>query len=525
MNRNAAIGVVLVGVLLAAIAVGTATYMSKGSVDASAEALRSEMEASASDVVSEVDARISGIEETTIPKENGEAVNLAAVDTLWSKGRLTVTDADGVSLPIFEVDPAASRIVLGASTIEMGDFTAGALSSSGVITGEGFQTTSGGWAVDNAGDMRSGDLTVGGDTAISGILKVDGGEFRVGDGLVYDAGAKTLAVQGTVFATGIQTSGTGNIFEMYNDVQFDGTAFAKSGAWNIAQDGTAKFASLTAGAINCTTLAASGNATIGGTMTAASSNTTGDAAVGGKLTVVGDPLDVDSFTVGADGSVNMKSLSFGGVLFDTDVRGKDNTKDVVGRDITASRLLKSEGTLVVVGDTAAPDSSFWVDASGNANVNSLYINGVLVDPSVGSNLSKDVSARNITASGWITASGNVTGASLVSTGSLSVGGGDFAVDASGNATIAGTLDVTGDVSITGNLAATGAISASNLPNGIASGQDLSGAPVLVPGMPANAAVVVTPVTPTVNPYVVDSSTAGQFIIIGDPGLFNWIAVW
>ena len=536
MNRNATIGVVLVGVLLAAISVGIATYMSKGTIDDNAETLRAEMAASASDV----DSQIATIEENTVAKENGEAVSLAAVDTLWSKGRLTVTDAAGTGLPLFEVDPEASRIVLGANAIEIGDLTAGAMTSTGVITGEGFQTTSGSWAVDSAGDMKSGDLTVSGDTAVAGILKVNGGELRVGDGFVYDAGAKRLAVVGDIFASGIYTNTGGNVFEMFNDVQFDGSAFAKSGAWNIAQEGTAKFGTLTAGAINAAsltatgavkgaTLASTGDATVGGNLAATGNATaanvtasgtakaaniiaigtlktegdkfivdaaTGNTGIGGTLTVGGAnavPANTTAFWVDGAGAINVTDLYFDGNLFDPEI-GKVDTKNVMGNTITAKTKFTTTG------------GKFTADAAtGNVDLVSLSFSGVPFDPGNGSDSTKDVVGRDITAYR-----------------TLKTDGGKFTVDAAtGDTYVGGALDVAGNVTITGT------ISAANLPTGMVAGVALGdGAPIAIVGMPSGAVAVVTPTGPTPVPVAVDTTVAGVLKIAGDPGVsYNYIVVW
>lgn len=542
MNRNATIGVVLVGVLLAAISVGIATYMSKGTIDENAETLRAEMAASASDV----DSQIATIEENTVAKENGEAVSLAAVDTLWSKGRLTVTDAAGTGLPLFEVDPEASRIVLGANAIEIGDLTAGAMTSTGVITGEGFQTTSGSWAVDSAGDMKSGDLTVSGDTAVAGILKVNGGELRVGDGLVYDARAKTLAVEGTVFATGIQTSGTANIFTMWNDVQFNADAYSDDKSWMISNDGTAKFGNLTAGAINAAsliatgavkgaTLASTGDATVGGNLAATGNATaanvtasgtakaaniiatgtlktdgdkftvdaaTGNTAIGGTLTVGGAnavPANTTAFWVDGLGAVNVTDLYFDGNLFDPEI-GKVDTKNVMGDTITAKTKFTTTG------------GKFTADAAtGNVDLVSLSFSGVPFDPGAGSDPTKDVVGRD-----------------LIAYRTLKTSGDKFTVDAAtGDTYVGGDLDVAGAASVTGNLTVTGNISAANLPDGMVAGvAPGDGLPISIAGMPANAVAVATALAPTPAPVFVDTTVAGTLTIVGDPAvLYNYIVVW
>lgn len=554
MNRNATIGVVLVGVLLAAISVGIATYMSKGTIDENAETLRAEMAASASDV----DSQIATIEENTVAKENGEAVSLAAVDTLWSKGRLTVTDAAGTGLPLFEVDPEASRIVLGANAIEIGDLTAGAMTSTGVITGEGFQTTSGSWAVDSAGDMKSGDLTVSGDTAVAGILKVNGGELRVGDGFVYDAGAKRLAVVGDIFASGIYTNTGGNVFEMFNDVQFDGSAFAKSGAWNIAQDGTAKFGTLTAGAINAAsltatgavkgaTLASTGDATVGGNL-----GVTGGATVGGSLAATGD---VTAANVTASGTAKAANIIATGTL-KTD--GDKFTVDVATGNTAIG------GTLTVGGANAVPanTTAFWVDGLGAVNVTDLYFDGNLFDPEIGKVDTKNVMGDTITAKTKFTTTGgkftadaatgnvdlvslsfsgvpfdpgagsdptkDVVGRDLIAYRTLKTSGDKFTVDAAtGDTYVGGDLDVAGAASVTGNLTVTGNISAANLPDGMVAGvAPGDGPPISIAGMPANAVAVATALAPTPTPVFVDTTVAGTLTIVGDPAvLYNYIVVW
>lgn len=523
MNRNATIGVVLVGVLLAAISVGIATYMSSGTIDENAEALRAEMEASASGV----DSQIAAIEENTIAKENGEAVGLSAVDTLWAKGRLTVTDATGAGLPVFEVDPDASRIVLGASAIEIGDLTAGAMTSTGVITGEGFQTTTGSWAVDSAGDMRSGDLTVSGDTAVAGILKVNGGQLRVGDGFVYDAGSKTLAVVGAVVASNFRsTNVAGTEFE--STVIFDQEARAKSGAWTITQDGAAKFGGLTAGAINCAslnatgavkgaTLASTGDAAVGGNLgvtgiasatdliatgalKAASTkftvDTSGNTVVGGTLTVGGAnavPANATAFWVDGAGAVNVTDLYFDGSLFDPEV-GKVDTKNVTGNTITAKTKFTTVG------------GKFTADAAtGNVDLVSLSFSGVPFDPGNGSDPTKDVVARD-----------------LIAYRTLKTDGGRFTVDAAtGDTYVGGTLTVAGDLDVTGS------VFADNLPDGMVAGSaPANGAPISVAGMPAGAIAVVTPASPPAAPVFVNTTTPGTLLITGDPATtYNYIVVW
>jgi len=543
VNRNAAIGVVLVGVLLAALSVGIATYMSKGTIEESAQAMRDEVAATSEQLGSQID----DVAENALPKKNGEAQALASVDTLWSKGRLTVTDSSGAGTPLFEVDPAASRVVIDADAIEFGDVDAGALVSTGDVVGAGFATKGGAWAVDDSGNQRSdGDLTVGGNLETGGILKVNGGELRVGDGFVYEAGAKKLSVVGTIVAS---TFDSGNLATEYvSDVIFHKSVAAKSGAWRLEQDGAARFgatkvASLISGVVSASDITATGGVTAAGDVTGRDviairtlktdgdrfvvDAATGNTAVGGTLTVNGDASAANLTTAG---SVNAATLttsgngSLGGALTVTGAASAasfTSTGAVSAATLAASGNTTVGGTLGITGD---------VTAAGNVDVASLSFSGVPFEGDVGTNPNKDVVGRD-----------------LVAHRGFETDGGTFTVDtATGDTYVGGTLDVAGAITAasltasgnisaaaittTGNVTVGGNITAANLP-GMLFGTVVAAPgpnPVSAPGMPAGATVFVTPQASTNGQYYVDSIAADGFVLTtsdAGPVTFSWVAVW
>ena len=621
MNRNAAIAVVVIGVLLAALSVGSATYMSAGTIEQKTQAMKS-------DLTTQLGSKIDKVAADALPKANGEASSLSSTGFLWSKGRLTVTDVADANTALFEVDPATSRVVIAADKIDIGDVVTGKLRSTGAVSADGFQTSGDAWAVDASGDQRSdGDLTVGGDVVTGGILKVNGGELRVGDGFVYDASAKQLSVVGEIVASKFNS---GNVStELVSDVQFDKDAFSALDTWRISQDGTARFGGTTlgmlttigsanvggpldvTGTLTAVDIAATGNATVAGTLdvtgklTASDVAATGNATVAGTLDVTGKltasdvaasgNVDVatlsfggtpfnpatgvdiatdvagrdliahrtfktagDTFTVqaatgnttvggtlavtglftaddiSAGGNVDVASLSFGGVAFDPGT-GKTGTKDVLGRDIIASRTLKTEGNLftvqaatgnTTVGGTLTVTGLLTADdivAGGNVDVTSLSFGGVAFAGDVGSNSAKDVIGRDLIAHRTLKTSGDhftveaSTGDTTVD-GKLTVGG----------AISAASLSTTGNVHVGNNLTADGYVHASNLPTGMASGTRSAAVgsnSVSVAGMPAGASVVVTPQGATTGPYYV-TPAAGEFTLFSSDAVdFSWIAAW
>lgn len=568
MNRNAAIAVVLVGVLLAALSVGVSTFMSNRDLQETTDAMRAEVGDSADAVATELDTKLQGVSElaaAALPSENGLATGLTSKG-LFAAGVLSVSPAPGET-PIFSVDTGESTVnsAFGLNVAEkstMGDIDAGLIDATGLVAGS-LETKSGAWAVDAGGTVKQrGDLTVGGNAEIGGNLNVKGGSFNIGRGLIYSESfdwatsalasqnlpelrkkidkSPVLEVDGYVIADGF-TSSTGKGFTFADSVIFEQDLWHSSKSWEILKSGQARFVTVFAGALNDSsktwwvTDTGEGhfNKIISGALTSGSADITGEmhaasASIDGTLTVGGQQIgpggvDASDKTVTARHFIAKQSFSLDNGNFEVDSAGNG---DFAGK-LTANEFesvstdfrVSSAGAMTVGSATVNGDLDVNGDIYGN-------FRGTIDDTTTWNK--NNLSVSNLTASNSIRLDSGSVVFSVASNGNTSVGG---TLAVAGNASVGGNLNVTGDASVTGNMGVTGNITAANLRNMAAgsvvvtAGSSVSQA---VAGITAAGGVVVaTPADTAVSPYRAWASNGSITIenLSGTDATFNWVAMW
>lgn len=419
------------------------------------------------------------------------ALDLSNVD-LQAKSLHTTGDiVVGGTIDLTNSDITAKSIVISSSIkenilpiLKSTTATITSLSSTNSVLGEASANT---LSVTNNSTFStvstSGNVTVGGNLTVQGQFDLSSTNLQaqsltstatttVGTDLILSTGnvvgspkiTGTLEVTGNTKVSTITSTGaaTFNSSEVIGDLKVDGTS-------NVGVLNSTGLATVNAlQVINTTslnTLNATGNSTFGGTVTISTGKTTvQDLQVNGVFTPVGGfdistaDLIVNSITTTNDGTINGKlkvtgNTTLGVATINTLTTTGTSTLGVVNANtITTSGIItvnsnsNSKIQALMVG-TGTPDNSKQLNVFGSATINGdLDVTGS-INASIDLT-SRDISPRNINASGFISTVGNMTvGAQLTAPNAI--------IGTSGSTN--NNLQVNGNVVTSGNFTVSGLI--------------------------------------------------------------------